>query len=58
MSLSKRVFDLSHKIFDCVRRQEQVDEIFCIRKLLHSLESKQSSTHINVNHSAPSDQFL
>lgn len=55
MSLSKRVFDLSHKIFDYVRRQVQVDEIFHIRKLLHSLVSKQRSTHINVNHSVPSD---
>lgn len=55
MSLSKRVFDLSHKIFDYVRRQVQVDEIFRIRKLLHSLVSKQRSTHINVSRSVPTD---
>lgn len=55
MSLSKAVFDLSHKIFDCVRRQVQVVEIFRVRKLLHSLVSKQRSTHINVNRSVPSD---
>lgn len=55
MSLSRKAFDLSHKIFDYVRRQVQVDGIFCIRKLLHSLVSKQRGTHINVNHPVPSD---
>lgn len=32
MSLSQRVFDLSHKIFDYARRQVQVDEIFLYKK--------------------------